>query len=186
MLDTITTCCKQLGLTISCKKTKSLAVLPPKGPDVQYPAPIQLVPEEEPIEVFSHFQYLCSIVQRDCGMDSEINSRICKTSVAFQSLSRILWLQRKSRSGPKYVSSTVSFCPPCCMVWRAQSSWSLTFAVLSPFRSTARGLTWGYPSGRRSVTPLFVRLPGSRGFHPSSLSTVFTFSGTAQGCLITA
>ena len=79
-------------------------LLPPEGPDVQYPAPIQLVPEEEPIQVFSHFQYLGSIVQSDCGMDSEINSRICKASVAFQSLSHILWLQRKFRSGPRYVS----------------------------------------------------------------------------------
>ena len=42
-----------------------------------------------------HFQYLGSIVQSDCGMDSEINSRICKDLVAFQSLSRILWLQSK-------------------------------------------------------------------------------------------
>ena len=29
MLDSLSICCKKLGLTISCKKTKSLAVLPP-------------------------------------------------------------------------------------------------------------------------------------------------------------
>ena len=95
MLDTLNTCCTQLGLAINCKKTKSLAVLPPEGPDVHCPAPIHLVPGEEPIEVVSHFQYLGSIVQSDCGIDSEINSRICKASSAFQSLSRILWLQSK-------------------------------------------------------------------------------------------
>ena len=32
MLDSLSTCCKKLGLTISCMKTKSLAVLPPDDP----------------------------------------------------------------------------------------------------------------------------------------------------------
>ena len=62
MLDSLSTCCKKLGLTISCKKTKTLAVLPPNSPDAQSPVPIHLMPEAEPIEVVSHFQYLGSIV----------------------------------------------------------------------------------------------------------------------------
>ena len=101
MLDSLTTCCKKLGLTISCMKTKSLAVLPPDDPATESPVPIHLVPEGEPIEVVSHFQYLGSIVQDDCGMDTEINSRICKASSAFQSLSRILWHQRKIQTRTK-------------------------------------------------------------------------------------
>ena len=37
MLDSLSICCKKLGLTISCIKTKSLAVLPPDDPaKVQY------------------------------------------------------------------------------------------------------------------------------------------------------
>ena len=98
-------------------KTKSLAVLPPDDPATESPVPIHLFPEGEPIEVVSHFQYLgsivqddCgmdtvqylgSIVQDDCGMDTEINSRICKASSAFQSLSRILWHQCKIQSRTK-------------------------------------------------------------------------------------
>ena len=42
-LDTLFTSQKKLGLTISCKKTNSLAVLLPESPDVQCPAPTHLV-----------------------------------------------------------------------------------------------------------------------------------------------
>ena len=82
-LETLSTCFKKLGLSISCKKTKSLAVLPSESPDAQSPALIHLVPGEEPIEVVPHFQYLGSIVQNHCGVDTEISSRICKASSAF-------------------------------------------------------------------------------------------------------
>ena len=82
-----------LGLTISCSKTKTLAVLPsdlyPK------PVPINIFPDDDPVEVVSNFQYLGSIVQDNCGTDIEVDSRICKASKAFCSLGRILWYQRK-------------------------------------------------------------------------------------------
>ena len=99
MLDSLATTCKKLGLTISCKKTKTLAVL--TNPGAQSPAPVQLVPGSEPIEVVSHFQYLDSTVQNDCGMDAEVSSRICKDSSAFHSLSRILWCQWKIQTSTK-------------------------------------------------------------------------------------
>ena len=59
------------------------------------------MPGDEPIDVVSHFQYLGSFVQNDCEMDVEINSRICKASSAFQSLSWILWYQRKIKTNTK-------------------------------------------------------------------------------------
>ena len=90
MLESLSSCCKRLGLNISCKKTKSLAVQPQGRPDITPPQPIHLVPGGEPVEVVSSFQYLGSIVQDDCGMEAEIDSRICKASAAFQSLSHIL------------------------------------------------------------------------------------------------
>ena len=58
-------------------------------------------PRDKPIEVVPHFQYLGSFVQNDCGMDIEVNSRISKASLAFRSLSRILWLQRKIQIATK-------------------------------------------------------------------------------------
>ena len=72
MLDSLATTCKKLGLTISCKKTKTLVVL--TNPGAQSPAPVQLVPGSEPIEMVSYFQYLGSTIQNDCGMDAEISS----------------------------------------------------------------------------------------------------------------
>ena len=83
MLDYLSTCCKKLGLTISCKKSKSLAVQPPDDPATKGPVPIHLFPGE-PIKVVSHFQYLGSAVQDNCGMGTEISSRICKALFAFQ------------------------------------------------------------------------------------------------------
>ena len=61
----------------------------------------RLVPGGEPIEVVSHLQYLGCIVLNDCGMDTEISSRICKASSAFQSLYHILWHQRKIKTSTK-------------------------------------------------------------------------------------
>ena len=51
----------------------------------------------------SHFQYLESIVQNNCGIDTEINSRIFKSSHAFQSLTRILWYQRKIKTSHQII-----------------------------------------------------------------------------------
>ena len=98
MLESLAACCKKLGLTISCKKTKTLAVLPPDSPADLTPTPIHLLPGEEPIEVVFSFQYLGSTIQQDCSLDCEINSRICKD---LRSLYRVLWLQRKSRVSTK-------------------------------------------------------------------------------------
>ena len=71
MLDFLSNCCKKLGLAISCKKTKTLAVLPSECSHIQIPVPNHLVPGDEPIEVVSHFQCLGSIVQNDCGLDRD-------------------------------------------------------------------------------------------------------------------
>ena len=91
--------CSSLGLSISCKKTKTLAVLPTGSH--QLPQPILLPTSDDPIEVVSHFQYLGSVVQDDCNCDTEVDTRICKASAAFQSLSRILWFQRRIKTATK-------------------------------------------------------------------------------------
>ena len=88
MLDTIAESCKGLGLSISCTTTKTMAMLPDLFPR---PEPVHPFPNDAPVEVVSHFQYLGSIVQDDCSSDLEVDSRICK----FQSLSCILWYQWK-------------------------------------------------------------------------------------------
>ncbi|XP_062518240.1 uncharacterized protein LOC134193424 [Corticium candelabrum] len=107
MLDSLSNCCKKLGVAISCKKMKTLAVLPSECSHIQTPVPIHLVPGDMPIEVVSHFQCLGSIVQNDYGLDTKINSRIWKASHAFQSLSRILWYQSKIKTSTQVRLSTV-------------------------------------------------------------------------------
>ena len=99
MLDNLAITSNKSGLTISCKKTKILAVL--INPGAQSPAPIQLVPGGEPIEAVSHFQYLGSTVQYDCGMDAEVSFWICKDSSAPHPISRILWCQWKIQTSTK-------------------------------------------------------------------------------------
>ena len=65
MLNGVSMQCRDLGLTISCSKTKTLAVLPsdlyPK------PVPINLFPDDDPVEVVSNFSTLAAL---------------CKTTVA--------------------------------------------------------------------------------------------------------
>ena len=92
MLDTMAECCKGLGLSISCTKTKTMAILPDLFPR---PEPVHLFPNDAPVEVVSHIQYLVSIVQDNCSSDLEADFRICKALKAFQSLSHILGYQWK-------------------------------------------------------------------------------------------
>ena len=99
MLTSLSTHCRNFGLSISCSKTKTMAVLPSSL--YPQPAPIHLSPNQPPVESVTSFQYLGSIVQDDCGSDLEVNSRICKASQAFGSLSRILWYQKKIRTQTK-------------------------------------------------------------------------------------
>ena len=52
MLDSLSNCCKKLGLAFSCKKnSKTLAVLPSECSHIQTPVPIHLVPGDDPIEL---------------------------------------------------------------------------------------------------------------------------------------
>ena len=88
-----------MGLTINCKKTKLLAVLP--DADAQPPAPILLHAESDPIEVVPSFQYLGSTVSSDCTSIVEVSSRITKASQSFGSLNRILWHQKKIKLSTK-------------------------------------------------------------------------------------
>ena len=71
MLQSLDEKCRQMGLTISTKKTKTMAVLPPGDTGVeQYPAPesITLHPNSDPIEVVSSFEYLGSTMSDDCSL----------------------------------------------------------------------------------------------------------------------
>ena len=166
----------KLGLTIICKKTKPLAVLPPNDPAAKSPVPIHLVPEGEPIEVLSHFQYLGSIVQDDCGTHKyqlqDLQGFICLPVIFTHPVA--------SMQDPD--QHQVSSFQPCCMAWRALSSLNLLCTNWSPLWSVACRSSWGFLSGRRSDAPPCARWPSSRGFHPSSLSAVCVSLNIYPGC----
>jgi hypothetical protein len=68
--------CTAMGLTINCRKTRTLAVLPaPSYPD---PQPIPLSSAADPIEPVSTIQYLGITVSQDCSNSAEVSSRIIK------------------------------------------------------------------------------------------------------------
>ena len=71
MLSSLATHCRALGLTISCKKTKCLAVLPSQSN--QLLEAIQLSPSDDPIEIVSYFQYFGSVMYDNCNSDIELS-----------------------------------------------------------------------------------------------------------------
>ena len=93
MLQSLDEKCQQVDLTISTKKTMTMAVLPSGDTErEQYPEPetITLHPNSYPVEVVSTFEYLGSTMSDDCSLTAEV-----RISKAFNSLSRVLWYQRK-------------------------------------------------------------------------------------------
>lgn len=83
--------CTELGLSISTKKTKILAVLPHQH---LLPQQVSLQLDGEPVTVVE-WGYLGSTVTSTCPLDKEVDFRISKASRSFTSFSKILWYQRK-------------------------------------------------------------------------------------------
>ena len=92
--------CSKMGLTISSKKTKILAVRPAGRPS-QSQRDVLLRPSDEPVSVVESFEYLGSTISADCSLDKEVSSRISKASRSFNSLCRILWYQKRIKTKTK-------------------------------------------------------------------------------------
>ena len=99
MLQDLDESCNEMGLTISARKTKIMAV----GAEQQHEAPreVQLQRAGEPVGIVDEFEYLGSTVVTGCGLDTEISMRIRKASNSFRCLSRILWYQQKIKMRTK-------------------------------------------------------------------------------------
>ena len=72
MLQDMNESCSEMGLTISTKKSKIMAVLFSLRADnpQQLPQPVQIQLLSDPVSVVSDFQYLGSIITSDCNMDT--------------------------------------------------------------------------------------------------------------------
>ena len=69
MVESLNKHCRDMGLIISCSKTKIMGVLPSSA--TQKPESLVIHPGECPVEVVPRFRYLGSIVQDDCTTDAE-------------------------------------------------------------------------------------------------------------------
>ena len=52
-------------------------------------------------EEVEQYQYLGSILRNDCFIDEEIDTRICKASITFRSIGRLIWHQKKLKRKTK-------------------------------------------------------------------------------------
>ena len=100
LLHAMEASCCEMGLTISTRKTKILAIRPAVNPS-QPPREVLLRPIDDPVSVVEDFEYLGSAVSADCSLDKEISSRISKASRSFNSLCRVLWYQRRVKTRTK-------------------------------------------------------------------------------------
>ena len=116
MLRGLEGCFRDVGLTISCSRTKIMVVLP--DGTLQPPEPISLRPGKVPVEVVSNFQYLGSVVSSDCSPTAEVESRIAKASQAFVPSVAFCGTRNALRPPPSCIYSILSLFPLCCMAWR--------------------------------------------------------------------
>ena len=72
ILRTLHTTYSGMGLSISSKKSKILAVYPSNSTSIQ-PSDVQLSSGEEPVAVVEDFEYLGSTIFHDCSLDQEIS-----------------------------------------------------------------------------------------------------------------
>ena len=85
MLQDMHESCSEMGLTISTKKSKLMAVLSSLGADnpQQLPRHVQIQLLSDPVPVVSDFEDLRSIITSDCDMDKEIDSLITRALRCF-------------------------------------------------------------------------------------------------------
>ena len=100
VLRSLASVCSGVGLSISSKKTKILAVLPSPSP-CPPPHPVSLKPWEQPVAVVEEFEYLGSMITKDCTLDREVNVHISKASRTFGSLYRVLWSRNNIKNSTK-------------------------------------------------------------------------------------
>ena len=76
MLRSFDSTCSSMGLTISTARTKVLAFLP--SGQTEPAIPFTLHPGEGDVLVVETFAYLGCLVEKNCSVDAEVNSRIEK------------------------------------------------------------------------------------------------------------
>ena len=88
-------------LKINTQKSKIMAVRP-EADNTDIHLDNSLVHQiDGGFEEVEQYQYLGSILRNDCSIDEEIDTRICKASIAFRSIGRLIWYQKKLKRKTK-------------------------------------------------------------------------------------
>ena len=111
--------CSGVGLPISSKKTKIMAVVHSPSPSpCPPPRHVSLKLGEQPEAVVEEFECLGSTITKDCNLDREVNMHISKASQTFTLLNQVLWSRSNIKTSTKCASSRVWSCPLCYMTLR--------------------------------------------------------------------
>ena len=100
LLKTLIATCSRIGLSITIRKAKILAIYPSNS-HIGHPREVYLKPDKEPVMVVKELEYLGSIISQDCTLDREIRSRISKASYVFLSLFRVPWSKGRLKVATK-------------------------------------------------------------------------------------
>ena len=83
LIDRLSHACKEIGLTISIKKTKVM------GQGIFSPPSINI--DNVTLDAVDSFTYLGSTIDSNLSLDAEINTRIAKTAAFMSKLNRRVW-----------------------------------------------------------------------------------------------
>ena len=89
------------GLKINTQKSKIMAVWPEADNTDTHLDNRSVHQIDGGFEEVEQYQYLGSILRNDCSIDEEIDTRICKASIAFRSIGRLIWYQKKLKRKTK-------------------------------------------------------------------------------------
>ena len=96
VLRSLDVVCSGLGLSISTKKSKILALS--LGASL---GAVHLNSKEEPVAVVEQFEYLGSTISQNCTLDRENSVHITKAARTFGSLYRVLWCRKRLKTSTK-------------------------------------------------------------------------------------
>ena len=89
------------GLKINTQKSKIMAVWPEADNTDTHLDTSSVHQIDGGFEEVEQYQYLSSILRNNCSIDEEIDTRICKASIALRSIGRLIWYQKKLKRKTK-------------------------------------------------------------------------------------
>ena len=147
MLRLFDSICSSMGLTVSTAKTKLMVVLP--SGQTEPAIPLTLHPGEGDVLVVDTLAYLGCLVEKNCRVDTKVNSRIEKASRAFNSLSRVLRYQNRICTSTKLRLLKAVILPVLMYRLEVQRFSPTTTDASKHSTTDVSASSWGFHIGRR-------------------------------------